>query len=235
MSVRDGDFAQATKNLLAKRAGNVCSNSGCNAPTSGAALTTPTGTVNQGKAAHIVAAAMNGPRGDASVSERERSEEGNGIWLCAACADLVDKNNGADYPKETLRKWKLEREMASAREVGRPASSVPIVDGTHEAYGVSNVTGLEVVGPARIQPGTRSIATGFTGVTGTRVGGGSSPVALAANDQKVRVAASFGVACQKCSFRAGAYGSGDGSTVCPKCGGVLVADTNALPALANVN
>lgn len=237
MTVRDADFSQVTKDRLAKRAGHQCSNPSCSAPTSGAALSAPALTVNQGKAAHIIAAATNGPRGDASLTDNQRKDESNGVWLCAACADLVDKNGGVDYPKEMLQKWKAEREAASAREVGRPASLVSIIDGHFEAHGVSNVTGLDVQGPARLQPGTHAIATGANGVTGARFGGGSAsaPPAPSTRPQIGRVAASFGVMCQACGFRAGAYGNGGGTPGCPDCGGVLVADPNALPALGNAS
>ncbi len=236
MSDRDGDFSQPTKDLLARKAGHICSNPFCSAPTSGATLTDATRAVNQGKAAHIIAAADNGPRGDPSIVEDARRDESNGIWLCAACADLVDKNSGADYPKATLRKWKAEREATSAREVGRPGAQMTVVDGAFEAHGITNVTGLDVQGPARLQPGTRVVATGVAGVTGARIGSGSPPVAAQTQARPGRVGAAFGVTCRKCGVRIEAYGSGDGNLSCPDCGGALVADPDAtLVALANVS
>jgi hypothetical protein len=45
-----------------------------------------------------------------SQIEAERRGIGNAIWLCGACADLVDKNNGHSYPVEHLRKWKRDHE-----------------------------------------------------------------------------------------------------------------------------
>jgi hypothetical protein len=45
-----------------------------------------------------------------SQTEAERRGIGNAIWLCGACADLIDKNNGHSYPAEHLRKWKRDHE-----------------------------------------------------------------------------------------------------------------------------
>lgn len=45
-----------------------------------------------------------------SQSEPERKSINNAIWLCGACADLIDKNGGGGYPAEHLRKWKRDHE-----------------------------------------------------------------------------------------------------------------------------
>ena len=63
-----------------------------------------------GRAAHITAAQDGGPRYDASLtSERRRSAE-NGIWLCADCADKIDKNAGKGFSVEQIRSWKQHAE-----------------------------------------------------------------------------------------------------------------------------
>jgi hypothetical protein len=235
MSGRDGDFTQATKELLAKKAGHTCSKPDCNAPTSGASAD-GSRSVNQGKAAHINSAADGGPRARPSMTAEQRAEESNGIWLCAACADLIDKNNGVDYPEELLRSWRAARESESSKNVGRPPTPMTVVDGSHHAQGIGEVTGLEINAPARIQPGTVSTASGVGRVTGTRIGGGdASSGSVAPRGQPAKVAALFGTICQKCRSRFGAIGSGGGDTKCPSCGGPLVADTSAAPALASIS
>jgi hypothetical protein len=40
----------------------------------------------------------------------ERASISNAIYLCADCADLIDKNGGADHSPELLHEWKLQHE-----------------------------------------------------------------------------------------------------------------------------
>src|SRR5919201_1754391 len=103
MTMRD-DFSTATANVLARRAGFRCSNPGCQRPTSGAQLG-GAGAVSIGQAAHITAAAPGGPRYDASLTPAERSRQENGIWLCAACATLIDRDPSR-YTADLLRTWR---------------------------------------------------------------------------------------------------------------------------------
>jgi len=63
-----------------------------------------------GRVAHICAAAKGGPRFDEGMTEEARSGIGNGIFLCCNCADMVDDNQGADFPVPKLRQWKIEHE-----------------------------------------------------------------------------------------------------------------------------
>lgn len=50
-------------------------------------------------------------------------------------------------------------------------SDVVVVDGTHYAEGVGEVTGIDVQGPAILKPGTKSTASGKGTITATRIGG----------------------------------------------------------------
>jgi hypothetical protein len=68
-----------------------------------------------GEAAHIRAASPGGPRFDQGQDDAERHSIENAIWLCAACADLIDKNGGADHPVKKLLDWKRDAE-ARARD-----------------------------------------------------------------------------------------------------------------------
>jgi hypothetical protein len=92
------------------RAGFICSNPVCRANTVAAAESDDDSVVCLGKAAHIAAAAAGGPRFDAQMLPSERASILNAIYLCAACADLIDKNGGADYSSELLQEWKGQHE-----------------------------------------------------------------------------------------------------------------------------
>ncbi|MBB4120564.1 hypothetical protein [Martelella radicis] len=80
-----------------------------------------------GRAAHITAASKNGPRFEANLTASERKSADNGIWLCADCADLIDKNSGDGFSPELLRSWKAsaEQEVSNASLL-RTAASRPV-------------------------------------------------------------------------------------------------------------
>jgi hypothetical protein len=83
------DFSQKTIKILARRAGNLCSNPECRLPTEGASFEAD-GYVSVGIAAHITAAAQGGPRYDPSLTSEQRKSVANGIWLCAIHAKQID-------------------------------------------------------------------------------------------------------------------------------------------------
>src|SRR5664279_5704365 len=99
-SFRD-EFSKPTAEALGKRASYICSNPSCRACTLAPSEIDPGRYQYIGKAAHICAAALGGPRYDATMSEEERKAISNGIFLCSNCADLIDKNNGADFAPTT--------------------------------------------------------------------------------------------------------------------------------------
>ena len=109
------DFSQSVKDNLAKRAGYCCSNPDCQRPTIGAKMEQG-GAINIGIAAHITAASEGGPRYDASISAEERSSIDNGIWLCANCSTLIDRNEGK-YTVEVLKEWKKVAEARSHEDI----------------------------------------------------------------------------------------------------------------------
>jgi hypothetical protein len=112
--VRD-DFTQAVKEELAKRAGFHCSNPKCRRQTSGP-QSQATGSVNIGVAAHITAAAPQGPRYDATRTAEERQSAANGIWLCQTCAHIVDRDL-SEYSADALRDWKAVAEAMAFLEL----------------------------------------------------------------------------------------------------------------------
>ena len=102
------DFSNRTKEILAKRAGQVCSNPACRKPTSGP-HTENAKAVNMGEAAHIRAARKDQARYDSNMTDKERSDISNGIWLCTACAKIIDRDE-AKYPVTLLIEWKVNHE-----------------------------------------------------------------------------------------------------------------------------
>lgn len=98
------NFTEATKNKLGKQVAWHCSRPGCVAPTV-SATADGKGVITLGRAAHITAAALGGPRYDARLSQAERRSADNGIWLCGECANLIDADD-APFTEHTIREWK---------------------------------------------------------------------------------------------------------------------------------
>lgn len=113
------DFSQAVKDILAKRVGFRCSNPECRKLTSGPQKADRT--VNIGVAAHITAAAAQGPRYDSSMTPERRASAENGIWLCANCATLIDRDEDG-YTVELLQEWKSKAEERAHNNI---SSSMP--------------------------------------------------------------------------------------------------------------
>jgi len=109
------DFSLKTKELLADRVANRCSNPGCRQQTSGPQEDL-TKVVNIGVAAHITAASTDGPRFDPSLTPDQRRSVKNGIWLCQSCAKLVD-NDLIRYAADVLCQWKVQAEKSAAQEL----------------------------------------------------------------------------------------------------------------------
>lgn len=104
------NFPSGVVSKVAERAAYICSNPSCHRLTIGPDQSASMHSIKTGEAAHICAASSGGPRYDMSQSEAERKSINNAIWLCGACADLIDKNGGGSYPAEHLRKWKRDHE-----------------------------------------------------------------------------------------------------------------------------
>jgi hypothetical protein len=109
------DFSKATVDLLAKRAGYLCSNPECRILTVGAAPTAGKSMI-VGVAAHITAAAPGGPRYDPTLRPEERRHHSNGIWLCEIHGKAVD-SDADHFTVEMLRKWKQTAEQNSLRTI----------------------------------------------------------------------------------------------------------------------
>lgn len=165
------DFSEAVKNNLGKRASYVCSNPDCRALTIAPADSDAAKVLYIGKAAHICAAAEGGPRYAPTMSPEQRGAIENAIFLCSSCADMIDRNGGADFSVAVLHEWKTQHEAwVRANLNRRSTSNVTIVAGTHEAHGIGEVTALDIQGPTIIKAGTIARATGHGTITGTRIG-----------------------------------------------------------------
>ncbi len=100
------DFTRKTKETVAKRAAYFCTNPKCNKLCIGPAEQNFDDVNYYGKVAHITAAAEGGPRYDKNLASDQRKSAKNAIFLCSNCADMIDKNEGIDFPKEKLLQWK---------------------------------------------------------------------------------------------------------------------------------
>ncbi len=119
MRDRQNNFKASIRQKLRDRAGNICSNPSCYAPTSGAKAGED-GALDMGVGAHICAASPLGPRYNADMTPKQRSAYENGIWLCTPCSIKIDKDFHA-YPEELLREWKRNAEKRSNSRIGIPA------------------------------------------------------------------------------------------------------------------
>lgn len=113
MSKRD-EFSASTRRTLLLRVAGLCSKPECRKMTLVPTSEYPGSIGITGRAAHITAATVNGPRYDAQMTKEERRSATNGIWLCAVCADLIDKDNGREYSVPLLKSWKHNAEQRVA-------------------------------------------------------------------------------------------------------------------------
>ena len=120
--VRD-NFSKQTVLEIAKGVGWRCSNPDCMRATV-AANEAQDDTLIIADAAHICAAAPNGPRYDETQTTAERRAKENGIWLCKVCARLVDLDP-AKYTDDVLRKWKKDAQRRALLEMLAPRAPVP--------------------------------------------------------------------------------------------------------------
>ena len=119
MSNNRDDFSEKTKRTAAMRVGYRCSFQPCGKPTVGASLEDKNKAPSIGVAAHICAAAPGGPRYDPNMTEEERKDISNCIWMCQTHAHLIDTDEER-YPVDLLRKWKSEAEQFASDALADP-------------------------------------------------------------------------------------------------------------------
>ena len=99
---READFSYKVKRVVAERAGHRCSFLGCDKTTLGPAKSDDK-SLKDSIAAHIYASEMGEARGTGGLIEEQHKSAANGIWICSSHANLIDKNNGRDYPASLLQ------------------------------------------------------------------------------------------------------------------------------------
>lgn len=109
------DFRQPTIGTLALRASHICSNPTCRCITSGPGSKNSSSIV--GEAAHIRGAREGkNNRYDPNMTDEERRDISNGIWLCGKCASLIDRN-AERYTVVLLNTWKSQHEEKIAEKL----------------------------------------------------------------------------------------------------------------------
>src|SRR2546425_1841424 len=109
------DFPARVRAALGERVGFLCSRPDCKRPTIGP-HSDATKALRVGRACHILGAAPGGPRYDPKQAAEERASISNGIWLCAICSDIVDKDE-ASFPPAQLRAWKEAAEAEALKRL----------------------------------------------------------------------------------------------------------------------
>lgn len=117
MKNRRDEFPEPVKKILEQRVNSICSNPNCKRGTKGPR--TDGKVVNNGVAAHICAAAPNGPRYDKNMTSEQRMSQENGIWLCQSCSTIIDRDKDL-YTVDLLRSWKSEAEERARKGLVQP-------------------------------------------------------------------------------------------------------------------
>jgi hypothetical protein len=109
------EFSKGVRERAAARVGQRCSNPNCQKLTSGPAVD-PARSIRIGEAAHIAGASPGGPRFDPTQSAEQRTSIDNAIWLCAACATLIDRDSER-FSAALLRQWRDWAEGFAAKAI----------------------------------------------------------------------------------------------------------------------
>jgi len=122
MTKKRDNFKDSTKRTMAERVAWRCSFPKCPQITVGPNSSDVSKSINAGNAAHIHAAAENGPRRNSNMTREERRNITNGIWMCGHHAKLIDADS-SEYSADTLRLWKAEAERIAADNLKIPNNS----------------------------------------------------------------------------------------------------------------
>jgi hypothetical protein len=119
------DFTPDNKRVMAERVAWKCSFPRCGKNTVGPNSADHSKKINNGIAAHICAAAPNGPRYDQSMTTEQRKSIENGIWMCRDHGSLIDFDD-SEYSVETLKEWKQNAENNAAKSLREPTKELVI-------------------------------------------------------------------------------------------------------------
>ncbi|WP_313140855.1 HNH endonuclease [Stenotrophomonas sp.] len=121
------DFSKDVIETLAFRSGLICNNPSCQTITTGPSDGKGALKLKIGEAAHISSKRKGQARYDDLMSDEARAKVENGIWLCASCHTLVDKNKGVDFPAVKLVEWKRSHEDLIRSLLHSHRSPVPLL------------------------------------------------------------------------------------------------------------
>lgn len=116
------DFSKRTIDTLAKRAAYLCSNPDCRVATVGP-NSDPNAATVVGEAAHISSAREGGKRFRPELTDQQRAEITNGIWLCRNCHRLIDSDETL-YPEALLHTWREQHETYVQAKLGNTLNHV---------------------------------------------------------------------------------------------------------------
>ena len=127
----EDNFKNSVKRDLKDRVGSHCSNPDCDVLTIAASNESNSSINNIGIAAHICAAASGkGARRykpEPKMTSEQRSSIDNGIWLCASCATMIDRDE-VTYTEALLQQWKFQSEEKSKSRHGQKLYSQHDID-----------------------------------------------------------------------------------------------------------
>lgn len=122
----DGKFTKKTKDILYKEVNGLCSKPSCRSYTT-AAHSSGEKVLNNGEAAHISGRRPTSARYDSKLTDEERSQAKNGIWLCRTHAKMIDDDE-AQFAKHILESWKEDTKAYVKENYGVPRGSEKTTD-----------------------------------------------------------------------------------------------------------
>lgn len=111
---------------LAYSSAYICNYPKCNTLTVGPTLSNQHLANKIGEAAHMEGEKENSARHN-KLNQAMAQDISNGIWLCANCHTMIDKNGGADFPLHELKKWKAEHETLISDLLNMHKSPLPLI------------------------------------------------------------------------------------------------------------
>lgn len=119
-------FPSKVAEKLAFNSAYICNHPKCNTLTVGPTASDKHLAKKIGEAAHIEGEGLKSARHN-KMNQAMVQDISNGIWLCANCHTMIDKNDGIDYPTQELLKWKTEHEALIADLLKMHKSPLPLI------------------------------------------------------------------------------------------------------------
>lgn len=119
-------FPSKVAEKLAYNSAYICNYPGCNTLTVGPTASNKHLAKKIGEAAHMEGEGLKSARHN-KANQATVQDISNGIWLCANCHTMIDKNDGADFPLHELQSWKAEHEMLISSLLRMHKSPLPLI------------------------------------------------------------------------------------------------------------